>query len=244
MIEQFFRVLKTQGFKLKTVRSRPGSSTTRAFPRRARIRLEWLGSIAANSASRTIARSRCRCRWPMHMPSLPVAYRLYLPESWASDPARRKKAGVPEEIGFQTKPEIALDQIRAACAVGLPRGVVLMDAGYGTHIDLRRAVTVLGLPYIAGILSNTTVWAPGRGPCRLSLTSRAAAGRPNSCAAMPSTNRSKSRILPSAFRPSSGGRSLGAREPMCPSNRVLRGCAFASPIATSTAANLGRKNGF
>jgi SRSO17 transposase len=96
--------------------------------------------------------------------SLPVAYRLYLPESWASDTARRKKAGVPEEIGFQTKPEIALDQIRAACAAGLPRGVVLMDAGYGTHIDLRRAVTALGLPYVAGILSNTTVWTPGTGP--------------------------------------------------------------------------------
>jgi SRSO17 transposase len=96
--------------------------------------------------------------------SLPVAYRLYLPESWASDTARRKKAGVPEEIGFQTKPEIALDQIRAACTAGLPRGVVLMDAGYGTHIDLRGAITALGLPYIAGILSNTTVWAPGTGP--------------------------------------------------------------------------------
>jgi SRSO17 transposase len=96
--------------------------------------------------------------------SLPVAYRLYLPESWASDTTRRKKAGVPEEIEFQTKPEIALDQIRAACAAGLPRGVVLMDAGYGTHIDLRFAITALGLPYIAGILSNTTVWAPGTGP--------------------------------------------------------------------------------
>jgi SRSO17 transposase len=96
--------------------------------------------------------------------SLPVAYRLYLPEGWASDTARRKKAGVPEEIEFQTKPEIALDQIRAACAAGLPRGVVLMDAGYGTHIDLRLAITALGLPYIAGILSNTTVWAPGTGP--------------------------------------------------------------------------------
>jgi SRSO17 transposase len=96
--------------------------------------------------------------------SLPVAYRLYLPESWASDTARRKKVGVPEEIGFQTKPEIALDQIRAACTAGLPRGAVLMDAGYGTHIDLRGAITALGLPYIAGILSNTTVWAPGTGP--------------------------------------------------------------------------------
>jgi SRSO17 transposase len=96
--------------------------------------------------------------------SLPVAYRLYLPEAWASDTVRCKKAGVPEEIGFQTKPEIALDQIRAACAAGLPRGVVLMDAGYGAHSDLRTAVTALGLPYVAGILSSTTVWASGTGP--------------------------------------------------------------------------------
>src|ERR1700745_2210118 len=43
--------------------------------------------------------------------SLPVAYRLYLPEGWAADRGRRRKAGVPEEIGFATKPEIALAQI-------------------------------------------------------------------------------------------------------------------------------------
>src|SRR3712207_2643411 len=61
--------------------------------------------------------------------SLPVAYRLYLPQEWADDPARRQKAGVPEAITFQTRPEIALDQIRAAAEAGLPRGVVLMDAG-------------------------------------------------------------------------------------------------------------------
>jgi SRSO17 transposase len=96
--------------------------------------------------------------------SLPVAYRLYLPQAWASDEARRKKAGVPEEIGFQTKIEIALDQIRAAHAAGLPRGAVLMDAGYGPHIDLRTAITTLGLSYVAGILSNAAVWAPGTGP--------------------------------------------------------------------------------
>lgn len=96
--------------------------------------------------------------------SLPVAYRLYLPQDWATDAARRKKAGVPEEIGFQTKIDIALDQVRAACAAGLPRGVVLMDAGYGNHSELRTAVTALELSYVAGILSNTTVWAPGTGP--------------------------------------------------------------------------------
>src|SRR5881397_3856829 len=50
--------------------------------------------------------------------SLPVAYRLYLPQEWADDPARRKTAGVPEEITFQTKPEIALDQLRTAAEAG------------------------------------------------------------------------------------------------------------------------------
>src|SRR5213592_1309545 len=96
--------------------------------------------------------------------SLPVAYRLYLPQEWADDPARRQKAGVPEEITFQTKPEIALDQLRAAAEAGLPRGVVLMDAGYGSDTQLRTDVTALGLRYIAGILSNTSVWAQGTAP--------------------------------------------------------------------------------
>src|SRR3972149_12018383 len=59
-----------------------------------------------------------------HHASLPVAYRLYLPQEWAQDQKRLRKAGVPEQTGFQTKPEIALDQIRAAYRTGLPRGAV------------------------------------------------------------------------------------------------------------------------
>jgi SRSO17 transposase len=96
--------------------------------------------------------------------SLPVAYRLYLPQEWANDPARLRKAGVPEGIGFKTKHEIALDQLRWACAAELPRGVVLMDAGYGNNSKLRTDIRALDLTYIAGILSNTTVWALGSGP--------------------------------------------------------------------------------
>jgi len=99
-----------------------------------------------------------------HHASLPVAYRLYLPEDWARDSGRRRKTGVPEEVSFKTKPEIALEQIAAACAAGLPRGVVLMDAGYGNNSELRADITALGLAYVAGILSTTTVWAPGTGP--------------------------------------------------------------------------------
>jgi SRSO17 transposase len=96
--------------------------------------------------------------------SLPVAYRLYLPQEWAQDRERLRKAGVPEDIGFRTKHEIALDQLRWACAADLPRGVVLMDAGYGNNSDLRADITALQLAYVAGIQSNTTVWAPGTGP--------------------------------------------------------------------------------
>jgi SRSO17 transposase len=99
-----------------------------------------------------------------HDASLPVAYRLYLPKEWASDRKRRRKVGVPDEISFKTKPEIALAQIRWACEAGLPRGAVLMDAGYGVHTDLRTSITGLGLSYVAGIQSHTTVWAPGTGP--------------------------------------------------------------------------------
>jgi SRSO17 transposase len=99
-----------------------------------------------------------------HHASLPVAYRLYLPEVWAQDGARRRKTGVPEDVVFKTKPEIALEQIDAACKAGLPRGVVLMDAGYGCNTDLRTGVSALGLSYVAGILPNTSVWTSGTGP--------------------------------------------------------------------------------
>jgi SRSO17 transposase len=99
-----------------------------------------------------------------HAASLPVAYRLYLPEDWADDAVRRDKAGVPATLGFATKPEIALAQIRAALEAGIPRGVVLMDAGYGADTKLRTEITALGLTYIAGIQPHATVWPQGQGP--------------------------------------------------------------------------------
>jgi len=99
-----------------------------------------------------------------HHASLPVAYRLYLPQEWAKDRARRRKAGVPGRIRFKTKQEIALEQIRWAREAGLPRGVALMDADYGRNAKLRRGVTAQGLTYVAGIQSTPLVWKPGTGP--------------------------------------------------------------------------------
>jgi SRSO17 transposase len=98
-----------------------------------------------------------------HHASLPVAYRLYLPQDWAQDGERRHKVGVPEDIGFRTKPQIALEQVRRACEAGLPRGVALMDPAYGNDSKLRTGITALGLSYVAGIQSSTLVRAPKRG---------------------------------------------------------------------------------
>jgi SRSO17 transposase len=96
--------------------------------------------------------------------SLPIAYRLYLPEAWADDPVRRAKAGVPEEIGFETKPAIALGQLRQAREAGIPLGIVLGDAGYGDESDFRVGVAELDLSYVLGLRSATTVWPPGQAP--------------------------------------------------------------------------------
>jgi SRSO17 transposase len=101
-----------------------------------------------------------------HYGSLPVAYRLYLPKDWAQDAPRRKKAKVPPQIRFQTKPEIALDQLHGAIAAGLPRGVVLTDPGYGNDARFRTEVAALKLRYVAGVQSNILVWPPGTGPRR------------------------------------------------------------------------------
>jgi SRSO17 transposase len=96
--------------------------------------------------------------------SLPVAYQLYLPEEWAQDSKRRQKAGVPEEAHFQTKPQIALDQIQQAVKADVPRGTVLADAGYGSDTQFRAAISELGLEYVMGVQSSMTVWEPGAGP--------------------------------------------------------------------------------
>jgi SRSO17 transposase len=101
-----------------------------------------------------------------HSASLPVAYRLYLPKEWADDKTRRGKAGVPSDISFKTKPEIALEQIRWACEAGLPCGVALMDAAYGVDSRLRTGMTALGVSYVVGIQPKILVWPPGTGPRR------------------------------------------------------------------------------
>ena len=96
--------------------------------------------------------------------SLPIAWRLYLPEVWTRDKRRRKATGIPPEISFQTKPELALQQIRTALEREIPAAPVLADAAYGNDTGFRDGITELGLLYVVGIQSSVSVWKPGQAP--------------------------------------------------------------------------------
>jgi SRSO17 transposase len=83
--------------------------------------------------------------------------RLYLPEAWASDKARRRRVQVPDAIEFATKPRIACDLIAAALDAGVPCAWVLADALYGSDSRLRRMLEARGQPYVLAVRSNQTL---------------------------------------------------------------------------------------
>jgi SRSO17 transposase len=146
------------------------------FPKKGRhsvgVTRQYCGQVGKQENCR-IAVSLSVSTWES---SLPIAYRLYLPKDWAEDAGRREKAEVPEEVEFRTKPAIALDEIRAAVAAKVPRGVVLADAAYGINTGFRDELTQLKLQYVVGVQSSVTVWEPGKQP--LPAKSRTRTGRP------------------------------------------------------------------
>jgi SRSO17 transposase len=93
-----------------------------------------------------------------------IGMRLYLPESWAEDKTRRAKAGVPEDVLFRKKGELALDLLDEALGWGLPKKVVLADAGYGDSGDFRRELANRGLQYLVAVTGTANVWPPGTEP--------------------------------------------------------------------------------
>lgn len=96
--------------------------------------------------------------------SLPVAWQLYLPQEWCDDETRRQKAGVPKDVAFATKPDIALAQIERLLSQGAPKYCVLADAAYGTETAFRERLSELGLTYVVGVTGQVTVWPPGHAP--------------------------------------------------------------------------------
>jgi SRSO17 transposase len=96
--------------------------------------------------------------------SLPIAWRLYLPETWVQDHKRRKQTGIPREVTFATKPAIALQQIRKAAEETVTKAPVLTDAAYGNDSQFREGLLELGLEYVVGVQKSMTVWTAGNAP--------------------------------------------------------------------------------
>jgi len=91
-----------------------------------------------------------------------VALRLFVPESWTSDPVRLKRAGVPVEYRTaRTKPEIALAEIDRVMAGGVRFGCVLADAGYGLSAPFRQGLTARSLAWAVGIPRHLKVYPVG-----------------------------------------------------------------------------------
>lgn len=96
--------------------------------------------------------------------SVPGGFRLYLPKEWAEDGKRRRAAGVPPDVVFETKGTIALAEIDELLGEEIPLAPVVADAGYGASTEFRDALTERNLSYVVGILPDTGVWPPGKEP--------------------------------------------------------------------------------
>jgi SRSO17 transposase len=85
--------------------------------------------------------------------------RLFLPEEWAEDPARRAAAGVPPDVVFRTKPALALDMVAQAVTEGVPFRWVGGDSVYGDNPTFVQGVRALGKWYVLDVTCDTLVWA-------------------------------------------------------------------------------------
>jgi SRSO17 transposase len=109
--------------------------------------------------------------------NMPLGWRLYLPESWAHNTERRTEAGVPEEVVFRKKWELALETIDQVRGWGVPDQVVLADAGYGDATGFREGLEQRGLAYAVGVTPQVGVWLQ---PPKLAVPEAKPMGRPPS----------------------------------------------------------------
>jgi SRSO17 transposase len=92
--------------------------------------------------------------------TIPLGWALYLPEEWCEDPERRRKAKIPEEIGFKTKPELGRELIERAGGWDIARAPILGDEAYGENTKLRQRLDAAGFEYVFSIDRIASVFAP------------------------------------------------------------------------------------
>jgi SRSO17 transposase len=136
----------------------------------------------ARQYSGTLGRTdNCQVATSLHLAadetSACIGLRLYLPEEWASDIKRRRTVGVPDDIVFQRKWELAIDLLDRALSWGLAPRLTLADSGYGDCIAFRDALIARGCRYLVGISGEHLAWPPGSHP-RLPRPTSGQPGRP------------------------------------------------------------------
>ncbi len=91
---------------------------------------------------------------------------LFIPETWAADRERCQRAGIPDRVGHQTKPQLALTMLERALDGGVPAAWVSGDEVYGNDSKLRRALEGRGPGYVLAVRSNqsVTTWPPYAAP--------------------------------------------------------------------------------
>jgi SRSO17 transposase len=94
------------------------------------------------------------------MGTVPLGWALYLPEDWCADEKRRKKAKIPQEVVFKTKPELGVELAERAAGWKVKQAPVLGDCAYGNNTELRDKLHAARLEYVLSISPETTVFAP------------------------------------------------------------------------------------
>ena len=93
--------------------------------------------------------------------TLPLGWALYLPQEWCDDPERRRRAKIPEDVVFQTKPQLGVGLVRQAAGWAIDCVPVLGDAAYGENTQLRSELDSSGIQYVFSINPDTTIFTPG-----------------------------------------------------------------------------------
>jgi len=93
--------------------------------------------------------------------SVPLGWSLYLPEEWCHDLARRRSAKIPDELSFQTKPELAAALAERSSGWEIPLAPILADCAYGDDTDFRTRLAELELAYVVAVAARTSVYPPG-----------------------------------------------------------------------------------
>jgi len=114
--------------------------------------------------------------WSTCEASCPLAWRLYLPQSWLETPARRTEGKIPDDIGYRSKNQLALELVDQVLRWDVPRLPVVADSAYGNDFDFRAGLRERGLQYAVAVEPSVKVWTSD--PAHVPLAANKPVGRP------------------------------------------------------------------